>query len=238
MILKNVAGQGVYLFAWNAVSNMADTGDAANITGSYTLDGTDHSGFGTAHPTEIAVGIYWQPLAQGETNGNMISYRWASTTSGVQIQPSFVSTTGVNLPVGAPGAAGGLFVAGTNAATIVTGSLTTTFTGNLTGNVGGSSVPVNAIVTAINGQSPPGNWSALSIDALGRIFNAPAGWDSIVIEAGINPRQSLAIIGAAVAGVGGPTTGTYVGMNNSTVRIGFSDNSAGQRTAVTCTPPT
>ncbi len=37
-----------------------------------------------------------------------------------------------------PGAAGGHFIAGTNAATVVTTSLTTTFTGNLTGNVGGN----------------------------------------------------------------------------------------------------
>lgn len=35
----------------------------------------------------------------------------------------------------APGAAGGHFIAGTNAATTITGSLTTTFTGNLTGSV-------------------------------------------------------------------------------------------------------
>ncbi len=36
----------------------------------------------------------------------------------------------------APGAAGGLFIAGTNAATTVTTSFTTTFTGNLTGSIG------------------------------------------------------------------------------------------------------
>jgi len=47
-----------------------------------------------------------------------------------------------------PGAAGGHFIAGTNAATTITGSLTTTFTGNLTGNVGGNVVGSVASVTA------------------------------------------------------------------------------------------
>jgi len=50
------------------------------------------------------------------------------------------------LPSATAGTAGGLFIAGTNAATVITGSLTTTFTGNLTGSVG--SVTTNGITTA------------------------------------------------------------------------------------------
>lgn len=48
-----------------------------------------------------------------------------------------------------PGAAGGLFIAGTNAATTVTTSFTTTFTGNLTGSIGSvtSAVSVGTIST-------------------------------------------------------------------------------------------
>lgn len=42
------------------------------------------------------------------------------------------------LPNVVAGGAGGVFIAGTNAATTVTTALTTTFTGNLTGNVAGS----------------------------------------------------------------------------------------------------
>lgn len=42
------------------------------------------------------------------------------------------------LPSATAGAAGGVFIAGTNAATVVTTSFTTTFTGNLTGSVGGN----------------------------------------------------------------------------------------------------
>lgn len=40
------------------------------------------------------------------------------------------------LPSATAGAAGGVFIAGTNAATTVTTALTTTFTGNLTGSIG------------------------------------------------------------------------------------------------------
>ncbi len=40
------------------------------------------------------------------------------------------------IPTATPGAANGLFIAGTNAATTITTGLTTTFTGNLTGSVG------------------------------------------------------------------------------------------------------
>lgn len=42
-----------------------------------------------------------------------------------------------NAAAATPGAAGGVFIAGTNAATTVTTALTTTFTGNLTGTVAG-----------------------------------------------------------------------------------------------------
>lgn len=111
MILKNVGSQGVYLYAFTVADSTPKTGDAANITGAYSLDGAaEHAGFATANPTEIGGGLYWQPLAQSETNGNAFGYRWASTTSGVQIDPLFGLTTGVNLPVAAPGAANGLNV--------------------------------------------------------------------------------------------------------------------------------
>lgn len=45
----------------------------------------------------------------------------------------------------APGSAGGVFIAGTNAATTVTTSFTTTFTGNLTGSVGSVTGAVGSI---------------------------------------------------------------------------------------------
>lgn len=48
-----------------------------------------------------------------------------------------------------PGASGGLFIAGTNAATAVTTSFTTTFTGNLTGSVASVSGAVGSVTGAV-----------------------------------------------------------------------------------------
>ncbi len=131
MLLKNITGQGVYLFAYDTLNNVAKTGDSANITGSYALDGTNTNGFTTANPTEMGGGVYWQPLATAETNANAIAFRWASATAGIQIAPVLVFTTGVSIPVVAPGATNGMFIAGTNAATVITTSLTTHFIGTV-----------------------------------------------------------------------------------------------------------
>lgn len=108
MLLKNVASQGVYLFAYTISSGLVKTGDAANITGVRSLDGASNSAFSTTNPTEIGHGIYWQPLSQAETNANTFAYSWSSSTSDVQIQPIIGYTSGVNLPVAAPNSNGGL----------------------------------------------------------------------------------------------------------------------------------
>jgi len=102
MLLKNVASQGVFLYDYTISTGVAKTGDASNITGYWSLDGGTATVFGTANPTEVSSshmpGVYWQPLAQGETNGNAIAYCWASSTSGCAIQPLTVLTTGAGLP--------------------------------------------------------------------------------------------------------------------------------------------
>jgi hypothetical protein len=54
-----------------------------------------------------------------------------------------------SLPDAVAGAAGGLFLAGTNAATTVTGALTTTFTGNLTGTVAGVTGAVGSVTAGV-----------------------------------------------------------------------------------------
>lgn len=53
------------------------------------------------------------------------------------------------LPSATAGAAGGVFIAGTNAATTVTTSFTTTFTGNLTGSVGSVTGAVGSVTGAV-----------------------------------------------------------------------------------------
>lgn len=120
MLLKNISGQGIYLYAYNVTGSAVDTGDAANITGKFSLDGGAEASFGTTNPTEIGGGCYWQPLAQAETNGNAYNYRWSSTTSGVVITPSIGFTSGANLPTAAPNASGGLITFGTGAGQVTT----------------------------------------------------------------------------------------------------------------------
>ena len=135
MLLKNIASQGIFLYEYVIATGAPATGDSANITGYWSLDGATATVFGTTNPTELSSthmpGVYWQPLAQGETNGNAIAYAWKSSTSGNAINPVVVLTTGVSLPVAAPGAAGGAFIAGTNAATTITTSLTTHLVGTV-----------------------------------------------------------------------------------------------------------
>ena len=118
MLLKNVAAQGIYLFAYDTVNNIAKTGDASNITGHYSLDGAAWTSFATTNPTEIGGGVYWQPLLQAGTNGNACAYCWTSTTTGIQIDPVLVLTTGVSLPTAAPAASGGLPTVGTGSGQI------------------------------------------------------------------------------------------------------------------------
>ena len=92
MISKNIAGQGVYLYAWDTNAAGPKTGDAGNITGNVTKDGAAGSPTATTNPTEIGGGVYWQPLSQAETNANALAVYWSSVTSGVSIQPVFVLT--------------------------------------------------------------------------------------------------------------------------------------------------
>ena len=56
---------------------------------------------------------------------------------------------GLAIPAAVAGAAGGLFIAGTNAATTITTALTTTFTGNLTGSVGSVTGAVGSVTGAV-----------------------------------------------------------------------------------------
>lgn len=113
MLFKNIAGQGLYLFAYDTVNNIAKTGDAANITASISKDGGSNAATATVNPTSIGGGIYWQPLSQAETNANAIAINWTSTTTGIQIDPVLILTNAGVVPSVAPGSAGGLLTFGT-----------------------------------------------------------------------------------------------------------------------------
>lgn len=69
---------------------------------------------------------------------------------------------------------------------------------------------------------------------------AADGLDSVVIETGINARQAISIIAAANAGLasGNDTNSpVFKGINTNTTRITATTTAAGNRTAVTLSPP-
>jgi hypothetical protein len=68
-----------------------------------------------------------------------------------------------SIPDAVAGATGGLFIAGTNAATTVTTALTTTFTGNLTGSVASVTGAVGSVTGAVG--SVTGGATALGVTA-------------------------------------------------------------------------
>lgn len=76
---------------------------------------------------------------------------WQDTTAGDFTVPGSIGKS-LFTSGNSPGAAGGLFIAGTNAATTVTTALTTTFTGNLTGSVGSVTGNVGGNVTGSVGS--------------------------------------------------------------------------------------
>jgi hypothetical protein len=96
-----------------------------------------------------------------------------------------------------PGAAGGLFIAGTNAATVVTTSLTTTFTGNLTGSVGSVTGAVGSVTGNVGGN------------VVGSTASVTGAVGSVTGNVGGNVSGSVTGSVASVTGnVGGNVTGS------------------------------
>lgn len=106
-------------------------------------------------------------------------------TAAVKVKTDF-------LPSAAAGTAGGVFIAGTNAATAITTALTTTFTGNLTGSVNSVTTGVTLAASAVQAI-----WDALTsalttVGSIGKLLV-----DNI--NATISSRSTYA--GGAVASV-------------------------------------
>jgi hypothetical protein len=86
MLYRNIAGQGLYLYAHDTLLNQPKLGDAANITGVLSKDGGVGIPF-THNVNETINGLYWQPLTQEETDAAAFAASWTSTTANVQIDP-------------------------------------------------------------------------------------------------------------------------------------------------------
>ena len=91
------------------------------------------------------------------------------------------------LPSATAGAAGGLFIAGTNAATTITTGLTTTFTGNLTGSVASVTGAVGSLTT----NSDKTGYS-LGVGGIGATAFAAGAIDSAAIATGAIDADAIA----------------------------------------------
>jgi len=144
------------------------TGKTIAITISKAGGAFGNPNAGATNATEITSGWYKVTLDTTDTNTlGVIAVRGAvatiddvgiwyyvvsATTGGatnLDAAVSAIKTKTDFLPSATAGAAGGVFIAGTNAATVVTTSLTTTFTGNLTGSVASVTGAVGSVTGAV-----------------------------------------------------------------------------------------
>lgn len=122
-------------------------------------------------------------------------------TAAVKVKTDF-------LPSATAGAAGGVFIAGTNAATTITTSLTTTFTGNLTGSVTGAVGSVTGL-TAATVHSDLDDIQARLPAALvgGRMDSNTSALNNVATAAA---RIALSTQGIVTATVGSASTTTSI----------------------------
>jgi len=183
--IKNQAITITY-FALDTATGLGKTGDAGNHTIRAVGDGTEFTP--AASPAEVdsslMKGVYKLALTAAEMNYNAVTVHGNSSTSGIVLYPVQMLTERGSIPAAAPGASGGLFIAGTNAATVITTSLTTHFVGTID------------TVTTLTGNT------AQTGDNFARL-GAPAGAS---IAADIQTRSTYA--GGAVASVTGNVGGS------------------------------
>lgn len=164
---KNVGSQvvGAQLNSKTDGSAVTTGTTTVYVTGDGGTQATGSVGSGAA--THEGQGFWTYVPAQAETNYDHVAFTFTNTNAvaaTVQIYPSFPQTvdnaTNISaiktktdfLPSATAGSNGGVFIAGTNAATTITTALTTTFTGNLTGSVGSVTGAVGSVTGNVGGN--------------------------------------------------------------------------------------
>ena len=255
---KNVASQKIG-FCLNAIAtgNPVTAGGAGNVS----IDGGAQAACAGTF-THLGTGQWIYAPTQAETNGTNISFAFTGTGA-IQVGMTFFTIgydptvanlptnviqvngtaqtardLGQGIPNAVPGAAGGLFIAGTNAATTVTTSFTTTFTGNLTGSVGSVTGAVGSVTGAVGSVtgavgSVTGNIGGNVVGSVASVtagvtvttnndktgYALTSGGNTAVadamfdeangVETGLTMRQSLRLIASTTGGkLSGAGTGT------------------------------
>lgn len=244
MYRKNVAGQFVCFQMLLTASGAVATGLSPAVR--RCIDGTFAAGGGTS-TEDTGTGSYKYAMSQADTNGNNISLIFTATGA-MPVCVNIVTTAAdptdsvrlglTGLANAVPGAAGGLFIAGTNAATTVTTSLTTTFTGNLTGSVGSVTGAVGSVTAPVTvGTNNDKTGYSLATPPPTANDNADALLDRAAgIETNRTVRQGLRLMLSALAGKlsgAATTTVTIRDTNDGIDRIVATVDSSGNRSAVT-----
>ena len=99
-MFKNVAGQKVVLYAFDSVSGVPITGDAANITAYVSIDGGAVTVLADTSATEMsatnAKGDYQFSLSQAETNGDNLRFSGKSSSPNIVVLPKEYCTAPAN----------------------------------------------------------------------------------------------------------------------------------------------
>ena len=173
-MFKNVAGKFI-VFAFDATTNVPKTGDAANITAYVSKDDGAVTVLGDTSATEMdatnAPGYYLFDAAQAETNADKLLVSGKSGTANIKVigAPAVIYTRPAAFGLVA-GAAGGLFIAGTNAATTITTALTTTFTGSLTGSVASVTAGVTLAASAVQAIWDAATSALTTVGSIGKLL--------------------------------------------------------------------
>lgn len=115
----------------------------------------------------------------------------SADVAAVKVDTAAVKTKTDFLPSVVAGGAGGVFIAGTNAATTITTSLTTTFTGNVTGSVGSVTGRVTANTDQINGVATAAARLALSTQGIVTGTVGAASTVTSVVTSALDPAAAV-----------------------------------------------
>lgn len=191
---EGVAGmKEVNVAAWNDTA-LATTNPlpnaAAGAAGGLPTDSTGKTSFNDIAATAI--------VSSGAitTSGGAVSTVTAVTNDvGVNEWNGVALSTTNPLPNAVAGAAGGIFIAGTNAATTVTTALTTTFTGNLTGSVGS----VTGLTASNLDATVSSRMAEASISTTGGAVDTVTTVTDLTVTARAEPAQGAPVVNTNLA---------------------------------------
>lgn len=106
------------------------------------------------------------------------------------------------LPSATAGSAGGVFIAGTNAATTITTALTTNLTGNVSGSVGSVTGAVGSVTGAVGSVTAAVSLSAASVDAIWdepKAGHATANTYGVYLDAAVSGVSTGGVSAADIA---------------------------------------